>query len=106
MIEQFVRAVLTALWAIAPAYLPNSAAVVVGGGRPIDGGRTWRDNRVLGDGKTWRGFLGGTLSVALPAWTLATFSAPVVVTLLVVTPLLHRGTNWIAYRLGLEDEPW
>ncbi|MFB6219607.1 MAG: CDP-archaeol synthase, partial [Halobacteriaceae archaeon] len=48
-----------ALWAMLPAYVPNNAAVLVGGGRPIDGGRTWRGRRLLGDGKTWRGTAGG-----------------------------------------------
>jgi len=47
--------VVTAVWAMLPAYVPNNAAVLAGGGRPIDGGRTWGDRRVLGDGKTWRG---------------------------------------------------
>ncbi len=45
-----------------PALLPNSAAVLFGGGTPMDFGRTWRGKRVLGDGKTWRGFFGGALS--------------------------------------------
>lgn len=44
-----------------PAYLPNNVAVVVGGGRPIDAGREWGGNRLLGDGKTWRGTLVGTI---------------------------------------------
>jgi CDP-2,3-bis-(O-geranylgeranyl)-sn-glycerol synthase len=52
-------AVVTALWAMLPAYVPNNAAVLVGGGRPIDGGRTLGGRRLLGDGKTWRGTMGG-----------------------------------------------
>ncbi|MFW6265223.1 MAG: CDP-2,3-bis-(O-geranylgeranyl)-sn-glycerol synthase [Halanaeroarchaeum sp.] len=47
--------VAVAVWAMLPAYIPNNAAVLAGGGRPIDGGRTWGGRRVLGDGKTWRG---------------------------------------------------
>ncbi len=43
-----------------PAYVPNSAAAVFGGGTPIDLGKRWSDGRkVFGDGKTYRGFLGG-----------------------------------------------
>lgn len=43
-----------------PAYVPNSAAAALGGGAPIDFGRSWRDGRrILGDGKTWRGFVLG-----------------------------------------------
>jgi CDP-2,3-bis-(O-geranylgeranyl)-sn-glycerol synthase len=171
--------VVTAVWAVTPAYLPNGAAVVVGGGTPMDGGRTWRGARLLGDGKTWRGFVGGALAgagvalgqsavrpavspalpafplpvvVALPpgamvddaagsfvkrrtgrprgapvpviyqfgflvgalglatlvapAWTLATFTPPVLLVVAVLTPLLHRGTNVVAYVAGLKDEPW
>ncbi|WP_380680933.1 CDP-2,3-bis-(O-geranylgeranyl)-sn-glycerol synthase [Salinigranum sp. GCM10025319] len=54
--------VVGALWAMLPAYVPNNAAVLAGGGRPIDGGRTWGGRRVLGDGKTWRGTAAGTLA--------------------------------------------
>ncbi len=42
-----------------PALVPNSAAVLFGGGTPVDFGRTWRGKRILGDGKTWRGLFGG-----------------------------------------------
>jgi len=54
--------VAVAFWAMLPAYVPNNAAVLAGGGRPIDGGRTLGGRRVLGDGKTWRGTLVGTLA--------------------------------------------
>ena len=56
--------VAVALWAMLPAYVPNNAAVLAGGGRPIDGGRTWGGRRVLGDGKTWRGTAVGILAGA------------------------------------------
>ncbi len=43
-----------------PAYTPNNIAVVTGGGKPIDLGRNFVDGRrILGDGKTFRGFAGG-----------------------------------------------
>jgi CDP-2,3-bis-(O-geranylgeranyl)-sn-glycerol synthase len=51
--------VVTAVWAMLPAYVPNNAAVLAGGGRPIDGGRTVGGRRLLGDGKTWRGTAAG-----------------------------------------------
>lgn len=175
--------VVAAFWAMLPAYLPNNAAVLFGGGPAIDGGRTWNGRRILGDGKTWRGILAGTLvgaAVALglnvvrlpvgawsgiglpvfplpvvvalplgallgdmaasflkrrtgrergapfpgvdqydfvvgalllawlaaPAWFADTFTIPVVVAVLVLTPVLHVTTNRAAYRLGLKDEPW
>ena len=54
-----VEAALAGLWLMLPALVPNSAAVLLGGGRPIDFGKSWRGRRILGDGKTWRGFTGG-----------------------------------------------
>ena len=175
-----VETVVIAIWAMLPAYVPNNAAVLAGGGRPIDGGRTLSDGkRFLGDGKTWRGTAVGTaigialalvlnqlnplvsvapepfpivaavslafgamlgdilasflkrrtgrqrgaafpgvdqldfvvVSLALTAlvatgWFLETFTLPVLVAVVVLTPLLHVSTNAGAYALGLKDEPW
>lgn len=178
-----VGIVVTAIWAMVPAYIPNNVAVVAGGGRPIDGGRTVAGRRVLGDGKTWRGaftgfvagvvvalgfdrieaaldtvvgvdvpgfpvavviglpagamlgdilasgvkrrvgeargarvpvldqldFVVGALCltwVTAPMWAGMVFTAWVVVAVLVVTPLLHVGTNAVAYAVGLKDVPW
>mgnify|MGYP000569075817 CR=1 FL=1 len=176
-----VEAVVTALWAMLPAYLPNNVAVVAGGGRPIDGGRSWRGKRLLGDGKTWRGtvvgitvgallavglnavrppsllgttlpafattaavslpagamlgdiaasfvkrrtgrdrgaafpvvdqldFVAGALSlsaVVAPGWFGDVFTLPVLLAVVILTPLLHVGTNVLGYALGLKSEPW
>jgi CDP-2,3-bis-(O-geranylgeranyl)-sn-glycerol synthase len=176
--------VVTAVWAMAPAYLPNSAAVLGGGGPPLDGGRTMGGRRLLGEGKTWRGtatgwaagaalalalnaarptiadllgvtpppefppavvvvfplgamlgditasflkrrldrdrgapipgvdqydFVVGSLPLAFlvaPSWFTETFTPPVLVIVLVVTPALHLAANRVAYALGLKDEPW
>ena len=175
--------VATAVWAMVPAYVPNNAAVLFGGGPPIDGGRTWGGRRVLGDGKTWRGtaagwttgllfalvlnrlagpvgdalgvslpifplgvlvalplgamlgdigasflkrrsgrergapfpgldqldFVVGALVLALiadPGWFLGTFTLPVLLVVVVLTPLLHVAANGVAYVLGLKTEPW
>ena len=53
---------LTGFWLFLPAMLPNSAAVVFGGGTKMDFGRSWRGKRIFGDGKSWRGFFGGAFS--------------------------------------------
>ncbi|WP_075937476.1 CDP-2,3-bis-(O-geranylgeranyl)-sn-glycerol synthase [Halosegnis longus] len=175
--------VAVALWTMLPAYIPNNAAVLFGGGPPIDGGRTYGGTRILGDGKTWRGTAAGTLAgiavalglnavngpvaaatgidlptfpllaaVALafgamlgdilaslikrrsgrargasfpgldqldfvvaslllafllaPAWASAVFTLPVILAIVVVTPVLHLVTNGIAYLLGLKNEPY
>ena len=175
--------VATAFWVMVPAYVPNNAAVLAGGGRPIDAGRTLGGRRLLGDGKTWRGTAAGTLAgvvlavvlnaiqpavsttlgvslpsfplaaavglaagamagdiaasflkrrtgrergaavpgldqldfvvgalaltaVVAPGWVRATFTPGVLLAILALTPLLHIGTNVVAYVLGLKDEPW
>jgi len=176
-------AVVTAFWVMLPAYIPNNAAVLAGGGRPIDGGRTLDGRRVLGDGKTWRGLAAGWLAgvavalllsaiagdaadllgvdvpafplrvavlfplgamlgdiaasllkrrtgrergapfpgvdqldfvavslpvafLAAPSWFLDTFTAAVLVVVVLVTPVLHVLTNAIGYALGLKEEPY
>jgi CDP-2,3-bis-(O-geranylgeranyl)-sn-glycerol synthase len=177
-----LETVIAAIWVMLPAYIPNNVAVLAGGGRPIDGGRTLDDGRrILGDGKTWRGTAFGTaagfglalvlnrihpfvegvvlvdqfpiaaavslsfgamlgdilasllkrrtgrergaafpvidqldfvvVSLVLTAivatgWFLETFTPPVIVAVLVLTPLLHVSTNALAYVVGLKDEPW
>ncbi|MHA2378594.1 MAG: CDP-2,3-bis-(O-geranylgeranyl)-sn-glycerol synthase [Candidatus Thorarchaeota archaeon] len=48
------------LWLGLPAWIANAMPVIFGGGRPMDGGRVFSDGyRILGDGKTVRGFLVG-----------------------------------------------
>ncbi|MDD4244581.1 MAG: CDP-2,3-bis-(O-geranylgeranyl)-sn-glycerol synthase [Candidatus Methanomethylophilaceae archaeon] len=59
---EILLAVLVGLWVFVPALLPNPAAVIFGGGKPVDFGRTWKGKRILGDGKTWRGLFGGAFA--------------------------------------------
>ncbi len=50
------------IWLLLPAYTPNNFAVLFGGGTPIDLGKNFLDGRrILGDGKTIRGFVAGVL---------------------------------------------
>ena len=57
-----INTILIVLWIMGPAYIANSVAVLTGGKYPIDQGKISSDgNRILGDGKTWSGLLGGTL---------------------------------------------
>ena len=54
--------ILQSLWLILPAYIANGCAALFGGGTPIDFGKNYNDGkRILGDGKTWRGLILGTL---------------------------------------------
>lgn len=175
--------ILKTIWLLLPCYTPNNFAVLVGGGTPMDFGRTFFDGkRILGDGKTWRGFVGGVaggvftanlqfavekflgislyssltfgefftltfllafsamfgdvcgsfikrrlgyergarllfldqltfLIIALiiaslypPFWKL--FTIEIVVLAIIITPALHLGINYIAYKLNLKEVPW
>lgn len=45
-----------------PAYFANGSALVFGGGTPLDFGKyAWDGRRLIGDGCTWKGLIGGGL---------------------------------------------
>ncbi len=170
--------IITAVWLMLPAYIANPMAVVLGGGKPIDFGKNWRDGqRILGDGKTIRGLIVGTicgiivgliqiwvspvwspgsftltviitisfgallgdivksffkrrfgfargeklllvdqLDFVFGAWTLTyafdpqwfteNFTPQIIITVLILTPILHRLTNIFGYYIKLKKEPW
>ena len=51
---------IQAFWIVIPIYIANASAVIVGGGTPIDFGKSCKDGRrILGAGKTWRGLFAG-----------------------------------------------
>lgn len=196
MFIEIITAVVVGLWVMLPAYLPNSFAAVFGGGKPIDGGKTMKDGRrILGDGKTWRGFFAGILlgfltgcaeiwlvsrgfhffGIQLPGfsssgvsgafdlsaviailslavgallgdmifsflkrrlglqrgqslplvdqydflfgafllttltsygWLVGTLDWLTFIVIIIITPLLHVGTNIVGYWLGIKNEPW
>jgi CDP-2,3-bis-(O-geranylgeranyl)-sn-glycerol synthase len=45
-------------------------------------------------------------AIVATGWFLDTFTIPVIIAVLVLTPLLHVSANALAYALGLKDEPW
>tara|TARA_B100000809_G_scaffold28928_1_gene25146 strand:+ start:177 stop:761 length:585 start_codon:yes stop_codon:yes gene_type:complete len=189
--HSFIQIFFIVLWIMMPAYLANTFAALTGGKYPIDQGKMHSDgNRILGDGKTWSGLIGGTLGGMLigylqinygnyfidklanssnydfwgehsliiifllafgallgdmtasffkrrsklnrgdkspildmfdfigmalfltlifdfewlKSWILDGY-APIF-TLLIATPILHRGVNIIGYKLGVKNEPW
>lgn len=180
ILATIIGLLIKASWLMLPAYIANPTAVVFGGGTPIDFGRKWKDGRrIFGDGKTFRGLLGGTacgivtgliqmqvtsleflgiftfvsiitlsfgallgdmiksffkrrlgyergakfplvdqldfvagawiLTYAFePAWFWENFLAHpwIMVTVILLTPLLHRLTNIIGYYARLKKEPW
>ena len=119
-IGSWIFPALAALWIMLPAYVPNSAAALFGGGTPIDSGRTFGDGRrIFGDGKTYRGFFGGVLAgvlvglVEILAWSSFGLTALPHQTILSVT-LLATGAllgdlakSFLKRRLGKErGESW
>jgi len=59
---EIILVIIKAVWLMLPAYISNPSAVVFGGGTPVDLGKNWADGkRILGDGKTIRGLLIGTI---------------------------------------------
>jgi CDP-2,3-bis-(O-geranylgeranyl)-sn-glycerol synthase len=62
----WVGLLIFSLLLIVPAYISNASMVITGGGRPIDGGKLFRDGRrILGDHKTVNG-LKGPLFIGIP----------------------------------------
>ena len=189
--HSFLQIFFIVLWIMMPAYLSNTFAVITGGKYPIDQGKLHSDgNRILGDGKTWGGLIGGTIGGMLIGYLqinhgeiiiealantnnydfwgenslliifLLSFGAllgdmtasffkrrsklnrgdksPILdmfdfigmalfltlifdydwlkswildgyvplFTLLIATPVLHRGVNIIGYKIGIKNEPW
>ncbi|MFX0009582.1 MAG: CDP-2,3-bis-(O-geranylgeranyl)-sn-glycerol synthase [Candidatus Hermodarchaeota archaeon] len=63
----WVATLVFSMLLIVPAYLSNAGMVLLGGGKPIDAGKTWKDGRrILGDHKTWNGFIKGPLFIGIP----------------------------------------
>lgn len=106
------------IWLFLPAYTPNNFAVLSGGGRPIDMGKNFVDGRrILGDGKTFRGFAGGVFGgvltgiiqylseplLGLSYFTTLTFSSALLLFLLLSTGSLAGDMlgSFIKRRLGI-----
>ena len=89
MYEEFAIFEL-AIWLGLPAWIANATPVLGGGGRPIDGGAFFRDgNRILGDGKTIRGFLVGVFFGTLTGtaqYFAAPFLRPILAQFVTITP--------------------
>ncbi|MEJ2295171.1 MAG: CDP-archaeol synthase, partial [Candidatus Lokiarchaeota archaeon] len=66
-IADWVALLIFSLLFIVPAYLSNAGMVIVGKGKPVDGGKICRDGRrLLGDHKTWNGLIKGPLYIGIP----------------------------------------
>ncbi|HMK46705.1 MAG TPA: CDP-2,3-bis-(O-geranylgeranyl)-sn-glycerol synthase [Methanocella sp.] len=93
-----IDVIILAIWLMIPAGLANPSAALLGGGAPIDFGKRFSDNRrILGDGKTYRGLVLGSLSGTFIG-TLQIFLAPYIAPYLAgfVDPQLLVGYSPIA----------
>jgi CDP-2,3-bis-(O-geranylgeranyl)-sn-glycerol synthase len=71
--------------------------------------RSGRDRGVPVPGLDQLDFVLGALSLTAilsPTWFRRVFRLPVVLAVFVLTPLLHIGTNLLAYLFGLKSEPY
>src|SRR3989338_8830470 len=72
--------ILQALWFIFPAYVANASPVVIRGRKPLDFGKNLGKHRILGDGKTFEGTIGGiafgTLTGTVQIYLLQFLSIP------------------------------
>ena len=119
-IDFFIIPLLSAVWIMLPAYIPNPTAALLGGGTPIDFGRNYSDGqRIFGDGKTFRGLffgvLAGIITGILLIWLSSTFSLTFLpqhtltsVSLLALGALLgDLGKSFIKRRMGkVRGEKW
>lgn len=189
MSSDLIEIILMGIWLTIPAYVANPSAVLFGGGKPMDFGKKLKDGeRILGDGKTWRGFFGGVFSgffigliqvaasspfdeehlgfglypdflvvitllafgalfgdllgsfvkrrfkikrggkapgldqydFLIGAWLLVLIfksqwflehfvywpDTLAIITVIILTPFLHRGVNILGYKIGKKDVPW
>jgi CDP-2,3-bis-(O-geranylgeranyl)-sn-glycerol synthase len=82
---------------IIPGYFSNAGMVIVGGGKPIDRGRNWKDGRrILGDHKTLAGFVKGPLYIGIP------ISLGVFLLFLVLWPSIQQ-VPIAGFALGIHD---
>ncbi len=57
-----ITIIFYSIYLMIPAYFANGSALVFGGGTPMDFGKyAWDGRRLIGDGCTWRGLIGGGL---------------------------------------------
>ena len=94
--------IMDAVVFIFPAFVANAAPTILGKGKrlnaPIDGGRYWKDNkRILGDGKTIRGFISGVVCGMISSVGIAVIASYSGYSLEYVT-LFNKGIfYWIFY---------
>jgi CDP-2,3-bis-(O-geranylgeranyl)-sn-glycerol synthase len=83
-----VQVAVRSILFILPSYFANSIPVVLGGGKPLDFSRKFSDGqRILGDGKTLRGFFAGIFAGILVG---------------AIEGIVLAGSEWNIYSGGLQ----
>jgi len=102
--------VIFVLFLMGPAYLANTIAVLTGGKYPIDQGKLHSDgNRILGDGKTWSGLIGGTMGGMASGVLLYFYGIPIILT---VYSILDPQAEWNSSfyydleKIEVDVSPW
>jgi len=108
---------IEALWFVIPAYAANSFPVLMKGKLPLDFRKSYKGKRILGDGKTFEGTIGGilfgfflgTLQVLyqsqIPAsWNLnlIQMTFPIVILMVLGTLAGQFISSFLKRRIGLE----
>lgn len=96
--QDWIAILIFSLFFIVPGYISNAGMVVVGGGKPIDGGKVLKDGRRLfGDHKTWNGLIKGPLFIGIPIsiviFLLFLFLWPI------IEPIITTANNQGQYKL-------
>ena len=85
------------IWLGLSAWIANATPVLSGGGRPIDGGRSYRDGRrILGNGKTVKGFIVGVFFGTLTGvgqFLAAPYLRPILAQFVTITPEMDYVLN-------------
>lgn len=107
--SSFFAVVVMTLWLYLSGFLANTFAMMWGkwlpktgyGPWPIDGGKVWKDGeRLLGDGKTWNGLIGGSMTSGLMCMLISiSMGTPEPYTNINTTIFVHPLT-------GYEDTWW
>lgn len=83
--SDWVATLIFSMLFIVPAYFSNAGMVIVGGGKPLDRGKNWRDGRrILGDHKTVSGLVKGPLFIGIP------LSCALFLLFIVLWPAIHE----------------
>ena len=103
-----VYLIVDAIVFIFPAFVANAAPTILGKGKrlnaPIDGGRFWKDNkRILGDGKTIRGFISGVVCGMISSVGIVVIARYSGYSLEYVTYFKDGILYWVIYPLATND---